>query len=193
MEPPIEFPITILSRDPFDLLTPAEMAETPRLETIFLPRPPFTATAQGKRVQASPASVVFAPGGAKVLNARRSKTRWFHSDAYQAAERELVATLKSLRVSDGIDPFPASGPLRVVVDLTFPYRTTERAAVKRAGERVWHDRRPDLDNLSKLYLDALVKAGLIHDDGQVAELVLRKRRGPREQVGIGYEIAALPE
>lgn len=38
--------------------------------------------------------------------------------------------------------------------------------------------RPDLDNVAKLLLDAMTKAGYWHDDAQVVELSLAKYTGP---------------
>jgi Holliday junction resolvase RusA-like endonuclease len=39
----------------------------------------------------------------------------------------------------------------------------------------WHTAKPDVDNLAKAVLDALVDAQLFHDDAQVVRLMVTKR------------------
>ena len=68
---------------------------------------------------------------------------------------------------------PLSGPLKCCISFRFPYRKSESKAQRELGD-IPHDKRPDLDNLAKLYCDCLSKAGIIKDDGQIAELVLKK-------------------
>lgn len=41
--------------------------------------------------------------------------------------------------------------------------------------KVPHSAKPDLDNLSKAVLDALVQAGVLEDDAHVTRLLLEKR------------------
>lgn len=60
---------------------------------------------------------------------------------------------------------PILGPVRLGLVWTFPQ------ADKRAGMPAVHmTKRPDLDNLAKLALDAATKAGYWQDDAQVADL-----------------------
>lgn len=64
------------------------------------------------------------------------------------------------------------GPL--YVDLCFYMRMPQSTAPKRAKlEGTWHISRPDVDNLTKMYLD--VATGIIyHDDSIVAAMSIRK-------------------
>lgn len=62
--------------------------------------------------------------------------------------------------------------------------------VWKAGARIPCHTLPDLDNYAKATLDAISKAGLWHDDGQVADLTLRKfyaARGESPSVEIRLE------
>ncbi|HIM33762.1 MAG TPA: RusA family crossover junction endodeoxyribonuclease [Candidatus Poseidoniales archaeon] len=66
------------------------------------------------------------------------------------------------------------GPLGLRVVAYFPCPKSKwRKRVPRPEEH--HDKRPDADNLAKAVKDGL-SGVLYHDDGQVAELVVRKRR-----------------
>ena len=61
-------------------------------------------------------------------------------------------------------------PVRVVVEAVASRPTIP----KRLGTgRLWRVRKPDVDNVVKACLDALVTAGVLRDDVQVAELVAR--------------------
>lgn len=62
-------------------------------------------------------------------------------------------------------PSPFRGPVRVAMSLLWPSRN---------GTTAPKSTRPDLDNLSKLILDAMTKAGYWHDDAQVADLHVKK-------------------
>lgn len=76
------------------------------------------------------------------------------------------------------DEMGASGP----VDVDLPLVVTIEAVMprpkslpKKAGTgRVFRSCKPDVDNLAKSSLDALVQGGVITDDRQVAVLVVRK-------------------
>lgn len=60
-----------------------------------------------------------------------------------------------------------SGPLAVAIGFRFP--TKDKA---RHGKP--HTFRPDVDNLAKLILDCLMRAGLIGDDATVSSLAVQK-------------------
>ena len=75
---------------------------------------------------------------------------------------------------------PLAGPIRVDVIFLFPRplshfigRRPERGL--RPGAPVWHDIRPDRDNLDKAILDALTRARLWGDDAQIADGRIQKR------------------
>lgn len=69
-----------------------------------------------------------------------------------------------------------AGPLTVAIDFTFP---TPKAS--RHGQP--HTFRPDADNLAKLLLDSIMRAGLIADDAAISCLVARKTWGNASQAG----------
>ena len=68
---------------------------------------------------------------------------------------------------------PLEGPLSVkaVVVLSRPKRLLRK---KDPSGRVRHDRKPDIDNFAKSVLDAVTKAGVWVDDGQVCDLNMTK-------------------
>jgi Holliday junction resolvase RusA-like endonuclease len=153
---------------------------------ITIPREPWTCTAQQKRVARRSGMVFSRPG--RVL-ASTAKIAFAHTPEYQAAERELVLLLTSQRTKAKAKPI--TGACQVTLNLNFPYRAAEKAAIRKAGIPVPHAARPDLDNLSKLYIDALVKSGWIEDDGLIYHLTLAKWRTAPEEVGIRYRISTL--
>lgn len=65
-------------------------------------------------------------------------------------------------------------PVRVFIEYAFPCLAS--ASKKTKAQDQWHFKRPDLDNLTKSVLDALTDLRFFNDDGQVCELVLRKKR-----------------
>lgn len=89
----------------------------------------------------------------------------------RTAEADVIAL-----VADQAPPEPLSGPVRVWVDSFLPIpkswskTKTEAAAL---GE-VRPTSRPDLDNLVKLVVDAMTRAGYWRDDSQIVEMGARK-------------------
>jgi Holliday junction resolvase RusA-like endonuclease len=77
-------------------------------------------------------------------------------------------------VEDGCEGAYHKGPLSVVVVLRYPYPARLSAKARTGEPLIPCDTRPDLDNLSKMILDAIGKAGVWRDDGQVASLTLQK-------------------
>jgi Holliday junction resolvase RusA-like endonuclease len=86
-------------------------------------------------------------------------------------------------------PQPLSGPLRMVSSWIFPYRASEPKRRTQGGQLLWHDKRPDTGNIQKLLTDCIVKAGFMHDDGQVADDRVTKHWG--QHAGIWIEIYPL--
>ena len=60
-----------------------------------------------------------------------------------------------------------SGPLAIAIGFRFPTRDKTRHGKP-------HTFRPDVDNLAKLILDCLMRAGLIDDDACVSSLAVQK-------------------
>jgi len=71
--------------------------------------------------------------------------------------RKFRRTVCSLLAAAGITPL--AGPLRVEIEVYPPDR-----------------RRRDIDNVQKALLDALQHGGAFHDDGQIVQLKIEKRR-----------------
>ena len=75
---------------------------------------------------------------------------------------------------------------RVSIVAVFP-RPKRLLRKKDSEHRLWHGSKPDIDNVCKCALDALVMAGVIRDDTQVVELTARsvyasKSEGPCVEV-----------
>lgn len=126
---------------------------------------------------------------------------------FKSAEAKRLEALLDKLLLPHYPAQPLDGPVTVAITIVWPYRKSERAAIVKAGGLVPHCSRPDLDNSSKMLLDALVSktvtvnkvtkqratiAKILQDDGQVAGLHLRKFWGPRDKVGVTYEIAPCP-
>jgi Holliday junction resolvase RusA-like endonuclease len=119
---------------------------------IIIPGDPVTSTSQQKRAVSLPGRGI----------------RFFKKPAYVKAEESLIFRFRQ----DAPDE-PIHGPIRCVIAFSFPFRKSETKA-RKALAFIAHDKRPDLDNMAKLYCDCLSKAGIIEDDAQIAELILRK-------------------
>ena len=83
----------------------------------------------------------------------------------------VEAKARGLRHQDG----PLKGGLFVGLSFTFP-----AGAKRQEGEA--HTSRPDADNLAKLVLDCLMRAGMIGDDAIVSQLLIRKSYGAKPGV-----------
>lgn len=76
------------------------------------------------------------------------------------------------------------GPLRIF--LFFNIAMPEgRKGRKRVGQA--HMFKPDIDNLQKLYLDAITRSGIIHDDCQFCELHASKSYARKGHIVIKIE------
>lgn len=112
--------------------------------------------------------------------------------AKKSAEWESLAAQQIHAAWDGRIPYAEA--VRVSV-LAFGPRPA--SLPKREGMgRLWSTRKPDLDNICKSALDALVKAGVMRDDSQVASLraesyVCAVDEVPRVQIEV-EELDALP-
>lgn len=84
-----------------------------------------------------------------------------------ANAKRWIATVESSARTALAGTAKATGPLRV--DMLFRMPTKEKP---RHGKP--HTFRPDSDNLAKLALDAMMRAGLIADDATVSHLEIRK-------------------
>ena len=75
-----------------------------------------------------------------------------------------------------------SGPLSVCMGFDMPTKDTKRWGLP-------HTLRPDSDNLAKLVLDCLMRAGLFDDDAAVSCLVARKTWEGVSLAGVSLTVA----
>jgi Holliday junction resolvase RusA-like endonuclease len=84
------------------------------------------------------------------------------------AKRAIDAALTPHRIAN-----PITGPVRLTLEFTFPWRVSEPKYVRARG-RIPRETKPDCSNLAKTTEDRLVACGFLTDDGQVVELIVRK-------------------
>jgi len=80
---------------------------------------------------------------------------------------------------------PMEGPVSLCVEIEWPWRSSEPKRNREHGYR-FCDKRPDLDNYAKLFLDTMGRIGYWLDDGQIADLRLIKRWGDNPGITICY-------
>lgn len=78
---------------------------------------------------------------------------------------------------------------RVTLEFSYPHPSGTRKADREKPSL--RTARPDLDNLSKSTLDAIVRSGVLPDDGQVSTLVLRKFNSPKPGLRVVVSIDSL--
>lgn len=104
------------------------------------------------------------------FSAKEGKVRAYTPKATKLWSTEAHWLLKAHRPGK-----PFSGP--VTVALHFAFERPKNHFTKGAGGLVgpvYHTQKPDLDNLEKMMLDCLVKAGIMADDTQVVEMYSKK-------------------
>ena len=97
------------------------------------------------------------------------------------AKRDLILMLRDHAPSE-----PFTGPLAVYVGFIFPFRKSETKARKKLRV-IPHDKRPDIDNLLKLFLDACTSCNYWLDDSLLATIHAEKYWG--EDPGIKLWVA----
>jgi Holliday junction resolvase RusA-like endonuclease len=152
-----------------DVFTGCELKTPSPFMELFIPCTPPKATSQQK--------------GARIVG---KHIQFYKKKNVAAAESDLLSMLRPFAPE-----VPISGPTQLVVIWTFPYRKSERKALVKAGVLIPNNTRPDLDNLSKLLTDALVRLRFIEDDGQLYVVTLEKYWGPSP--GIRVKILARSE
>lgn len=105
-----------------------------------------------------------------------------------AAEKRIGQEAKLRMHNAGLKPF--LGPLKLTLIATFPIPKSWPKYVRAAAEagKVWHVSQgaPDLDNVVKLYLDAM-NGIVFHDDSQIAVITTAKKHGSPERVDVKIE------
>jgi Holliday junction resolvase RusA-like endonuclease len=82
---------------------------------------------------------------------------------------------------------PWDGPISLVAVFVFP----RPKRLKTSGSRVWHDKKPDADNVLKALKDSLKEVSW-RDDSQVAEVCVRKKyAASTEEPGVELTIRKL--
>lgn len=118
-----------------------------------------------------------------------SKNRGRYGGVYETASADLktwrgaiaVATVKAIRDQwRSFDVACPAGPVRVEITFLFArpaghFGRGTNAAVLRPGAPAHPATRPDIDKLTRAVLDALKTGRAYTDDGQVVDLIVRKR------------------
>jgi len=88
--------------------------------------------------------------------------------------KNTVQAQKEFNLLSGkhVPPQPLAGPLALNITFRFPIPDSHKLTIP--GDRYFPKGRHDLDNLAKMVMDAMTKAGWWEDDGQVALLRTEK-------------------
>lgn len=82
---------------------------------------------------------------------------------------------------------PMDGYLRLDLVITFPYKAKHKAKKFDNYEYILRNTAPDVDNASKIFIDALEEAGIVHNDSRFCRIVTEKRFGPNP--GVQFRIS----
>jgi Holliday junction resolvase RusA-like endonuclease len=80
---------------------------------------------------------------------------------------------------------PLVGPLRALIDLTWPFRKGDGMRVRKNG-RIPCDVKPDCDNMAKTIFDVMALLGYFSNDAQIFDLIVTKWFG--DEPGITFHI-----
>jgi Holliday junction resolvase RusA-like endonuclease len=129
---------------------------------------------------------VVIPGDAK---GQGSMTLWRAPDGSERAKHAPATVVYRNAVAEALSGAWGENealwaPVLVVLDVTLSrplghYGTGRNQGTVKASAPDWHDKYPDLDKVCRLYGDALVIAGVLRDDRQVAGWQATKRYGPK--------------
>lgn len=166
--------VTMVAAPPFALESETPTPSTPP-QAFFLNCLPPTVTAQQK--------------GAFIIPPDKGTTgkgsiRFFTKPEVAKAERLLESLLRPHAPRQ-----PREGPIRLSVTFCWPWRAGEPQR-NRHGAR-WRDTQPDASNLIKGLEDCMTRCGFWKNDGQIADLQVRKEWSGKP--GISVEIESLGE
>jgi Holliday junction resolvase RusA-like endonuclease len=106
----------------------------------------------------------------------RAAVRNGHAIAYKAAkqrhaEDSLIALMRQYRPVE-----PISGPVMLLVTayMPIPQSWSKKRRLEAVEGTVYHDKRPDVDNLLKQVADCMTQLSFWNDDTQVAEVTAKK-------------------
>jgi Holliday junction resolvase RusA-like endonuclease len=127
----------------------------------------------------------------------RAAARGGHAVLYtpsKTAAWEDAACVSIMRQARGeVVRGPVAVSIVAVFSRTKAQLQTDRAGNIKAGAgRLWHVKKPDADNVAKITLDALVRAGVLEDDCSVVYQTIRKViRAVDERPGIYIDITTV--
>jgi len=104
-----------------------------------------------------------------------------HNSNASNAKRTLIALLNVHRPDEMY-----IGPVKLSVEWVYPWRKSEPKKNRVDGKR-YCDKRPDIDNLCKMLLDAMTTCAYWADDGQVAKLEFTKLWGDHPGILVKIE------
>jgi len=125
----------------------------------------------------------------------RAAARGGHAVLYtpsRTAAWEDAACVSIMRQAHGeVMRGPVAVSIVAVFSRTKAQLQTDRAGNVKAGAgRLWHVKKPDADNVAKITLDALVRAGVLEDDCSVVYQSTRKViRAVDERPGVYVELS----
>lgn len=103
----------------------------------------------------------------------RDKLGQYRSRMYDPGTAENWKAQVQLALADQVPEEPILGPVSVVMTFVFP-RPKRLLRKKDPDGRLYHTKKPDVDNAVKAVLDAITNLRIWHDDTQVSELSVRK-------------------
>ena len=113
---------------------------------------------------------------------------------YDPSTAEHWKSQIAFAAQDFIPPAPHNGPLLVTLEFLFnrPKAHYKSNGILRDKMPLLHEKKPDIDNLTKAVLDALTAVGMWDDDKQVAAMSLVKRYVvDAERAGVAVNVASL--
>jgi Holliday junction resolvase RusA-like endonuclease len=81
---------------------------------------------------------------------------------------------------------PYDGSLRLGISYCLPLLKTEKKAIKEQGWTT-HSKRPDSDNISKMFCDCMGKLLFYTDDSRIVHLSFKKYRSESPGIGVTLE------
>lgn len=112
----------------------------------------------------------------------------------RTAAWEDAATVAIIRQAHGQT---LTGPVGVTITAVFSRTKAQlacdkRGNVKAGADRLWHVKKPDADNVAKIVLDSLVRAGVLDDDCSVVYQSTRKVvRAIDERAGVWIDLVEI--
>lgn len=110
------------------------------------------------------------------VSTRGARPRIFNDPKTEAAEERVrAAAVRAVRDFDASGrPLAWKCAVSVTIWAYFP-RPMRLRRKKDRGTLALYTGKPDADNIAKAVLDGLTRAGIYHDDTQVADLTVRRR------------------